>query len=68
MLPCSQTQPESKYKLAKLAYSNFCGFHRMSEYFQLKVLDELLTDIPSPAVFTQRVGLYRCLSVSFGSQ
>jgi hypothetical protein len=56
--------PDSKAKLAKLAYSNFVGFHRMSETFQLKVLDELLNDLPSPSAFTQRVALYRCLSVS----
>jgi len=55
---------DSKTRSHKLAFANFCGFHRMSQYFQLKVLDELLTDISSPSHFTQRVEVCRCLSVS----
>jgi len=47
-----------------LAMNTFHTFHKLSDFFQLKVLDELIVSIESPALFLKRVKFYRMCSVS----
>ena len=47
-----------------LAMNTFHTFHKLSDFFQLKVLDELITEIPSPSQFLKRVKFFRQASVS----
>ena len=44
--------------------NTFHTFHKLSDFFQLKAMDELIHEIPSPAHFLKRVKLYRVASVS----
>ena len=59
-----QQSGELAVRKAQLTFNTFPNFHKLSETFQLKILDELITEIPSPNQFSERCRLYRVASVS----
>ena len=63
---CSNFQQDHQIKTssAALRHRNFCGFHKLSPFFQLRALDELLSTNLSPSLFSERIQLYRCMTVS----
>jgi len=60
-------QQDTSSKAGDLRHRNFCAFHKLSPFFQLKLLDEFLTTSLHPTQFSDRIQFYRCLAVSFPS-